>query len=313
MIDVINIFMVLRLKQGARILTQMGAVWATICLILCGAVISGLLAWITREPLLGLWIPAGMIIAVHNARSDLRFLRVHTSTPLTVLYAEYAALALPFAIAYCLAGHYLAALAIYAIVAVAPYSRMEFLRPAKRTGALARLIPSAAFEWKTGLRANAPLIFALYCAALALSPFAATAPIFAIVTALVVSGFYMQAESKEMLQAFGVSAREILHRKLMLYGKLYAAVLSPPTLLFLWLHTAYWPVLAIGFALGSTALAYAIIAKYAYYRPGRALERNKLLVALVCACCFIPPLVVAPFVVIALTYPKALKNIERYI
>ena len=217
---------------------------------------------------------AGLSVALvwlaHGTRADERFLRTAGAPHRGLFAVEYAAASLPASILLLASAFPWTAAVPFAAVAAAlfPSGTLRGARSGRRSAPRVPG-PADAFEWKAGLRSAAPGIVAVYALATLLARFPA-APLLAMaVLALMAAGMYQDGEGWPMLEALDRSPARFLRRKIALALGHGGVLAAPPVILFIVLHTALWPVLAMVLAACAVIVAGAVLLKYALWHEGR--------------------------------------------
>jgi hypothetical protein len=215
-------------------------------------------------------LSVALVCLAHGTRADERFLRT-AGAPYRRLFAvEYAAASVPASLLLLASAFpWIAALPFAAVLAALfPSGKLRGARFAR--SAVVRVPgPADAFEWKAGLRSAAPGIVVVYALAGLLARLPA-APLLALpVLALMAAGMYQDGEGWPMLEALDRSPARFLRRKIahaLGHGGVLAA---PPSVLFLSLHPALWPVLGMVLAACAVIVTGAVLLKYALWHEGR--------------------------------------------
>jgi hypothetical protein len=177
---------------------------------------------------------------------------------------------------------------------------------------LAKLIKPADFEWLGGVRKNYIAIALLILLAAAFCWLRVVPLIFLFLLTSVVLPFYQECESLQVLYAGSTNARKLLHKKLRDHS-LRLSLLIVPVIIINSLVNPELLLINIGFWIVQLVLlAFAILLKYATYRPGYRNTGNSILIAFASLGCLLPFLLPVPLIMSCMNYPKAIKKIQFY-
>jgi type IV secretory pathway TrbD component len=266
-----------------------------------------------RDPGYAAYMAGGallVVVGLHQQRKDLHFLQRHVPQARQAMAVEYGVLVLPILLVLFLAGSW--PVAVVPIVAVA----LPWLPVVRSSGVrgkwLRRGIPVRLFEWRGLVQATHPLGLVLWLSALA-SCWLPVLPLFLLgIIVLWATSAQEQCEPRAMLLATAEDAHSFLRTKLWGAMRLMAVVLLPVLAAATFFHPGWWWVHA-GFGLGMWVLvAYAVVLKYANYRPDQRLEANSANVAVAALFSILPGLSVVPLVMLFTEMPKARANLSAY-
>ncbi len=284
--------------------------------LLAGAVIAGVAllqggaeqdasyaAYIAVGALSGVW-------GLHNRRRDRHFLLHHLQHPRASMAVEYGAMLLPVALALALAKAWLA------VAMVLPGLLMPWVPVKQGMGVRARtirnVIPASLFEWKGFLQSTHPLGLFIWLAALA-SCWLPVLPMFLVgVIAMMVAGAQEQCEPRAMLLATATDAVALLRKKVFGSMRIMMIIVIPVVVGATIFRPEWWWIHAL-FASGMLVLvAYAIMLKYANYRPNVRLDANGANVAVAAVFAILPGLSLVPLIMLLTEVPKARANLNAY-
>jgi hypothetical protein len=259
------------------------------------------------------YLAGGALLTVwglHQRRPDLHFLVRHVPRARMAMAVEYGVLLLPVLWGLLLAKAWLWA-AAWPLVLLVPWSPVVPVGEV-RGGWLRKWIPAQLFEWKGLLQGSHPWSVLLWAAALALC-WLPVLPLFLLgVLALMVAGAQEHCEPRAMLLATAADARTLLRTKVLGSVRLLLLVELPVLLAATVFQPQWWWVHAL-FGLGQLALvAYAVVLKYANYRPNTRLEANGANVAVAAVFAILPGLSVVPVIMLLTEVPKARANLNAY-
>ncbi len=251
-----------------------------------------------------------MVFGIHQRRADHHFLQRHLPQPQVAMVVEYAAFLVPVLIALvCTQAWRWSALFVWVAgvpwLPVKPGSGVRGRRYRKH-------IPTALFEWKAMLQSTHPIGVFLFVAALAFC-WLPVLPLFLLgAIAMLVAGAQEQCEPRAMLLATAHDARALLRTKVFGSLRLMSVVLLPVLIGATMFRPAWWWVHVL-FGAGMLVLvAYAIVLKYANYRPNIRLEANGANVAVAGVFAILPGLSLVPLIMLLTELPKARANLNAY-
>lgn len=251
-----------------------------------------------------------LVFGMHQRRRDHHFLHYHVARPRIAMVVEYGTMLLPVLIGLLLAQTWVwsAALALALCIPWTPVVQGSGVRAA----GLRKLIPSRLFEWKSLLQSTHPVSVLLWLAALAFC-WLPVLPLFLVgIIAMMVVGAQETCEPRTMLLATAHDARSLLHTKVAGALRLMAVIVLPVLLSATCFHPNWWWVHAL-YGVGLLVLvAYAIVLKYANYRPNARLEANGAHVTVAAVFAMLPGLSLVPLVMLATEWPKARANLNAY-
>ena len=247
----------------------------------------------------GRWFVAAcsvaVLLGVHTARRDERFLRVAGVAHRRLFAAEYLLLCLPFSVPllFSAAPHLAAVGPVCAVL----LSRVPaglvpsfVAQRAQRRSPVSLPLPQTAFEWLAGIRRSGVWLAILYLAAALLSRHVEALLVLMVVIVLTPTAFYQDGEGGSLVEVFARSPAAFLRHKIARSLVLLWALAAPVAVLAVIRHPALWYVALIVITLGSFVLATTVLVKYAFYREGaRAGITNNLAVGAVTASLVLPP------------------------
>ena len=257
-------------------------------------------------------LSVAMVWLAHGTRADERFLRTAGAPHRRLFAVEYAAASLPASLLLLASGFPSTAALPFAatLAALFPAGTLRGAR-SRKSGGMRIPGPADAFEWKAGLRSAAPGVLVVYALAGLLARLPA-APLLGIVgLALVAAGMYQDGEGWPMLEALHRAPAPFLRRKIAHALGHWALLAAPPAVLFIVLHTALWPALAVVLAGCVVLVAGAVLLKYALWHEGRLPTVAGMLgVLAIAASVAVPP--VALFLLHRL-WRMAVRNLDPYL
>jgi hypothetical protein len=249
---------------------------------------------------------------IHRNRKDYYFLSKLSYPPAYIFFAEYLVFSSPVLVLSAVFGQYLQVL-IYIVLLLA----LCFVKPSRKKtktkyNAWVKHIPAAMFEWQSGFRANMPVIVFFYCLGLA-GIFNIWISAVSIALLLqIFSTFYSINESQKILAAPEQNAEVFLRCKLTQHVKYWTLFLLP-LFLVAFVHYEYWAFILAAFAASVNLQVFAILAKYAYYRPVSTGVLSQIVVPTAWLCSVILPVSVLVFFGNFFVYRKAKNNLKYYL
>lgn len=251
-----------------------------------------------------------MVFGIHQRRADHAFLQRHVPHAGTAMAMEYAALILPVLVGLLIAKAWTSAPVL--LIALA----LPWLPVVQHSGVrgswLRKLIPAPLFEWKSMLQGTHPWSLLLWLGALAFS-WLPVLPLFLLgAIAMMVAGAQEQCEPRAMLLATSNSARGLLKKKVFGSIQLMSLIVVPVLILATIFQPQWWWIHAL-FGMGMLVLvAYAIVLKYANYRPNERLDANGANVGVAAVFAILPGLSLVPLIMLLTEVPKARANLNAY-
>ena len=258
-------------------------------------------------------ICAMLIYMIHRVRKDYFFLSKLAINPIWIFMTEYLVFSVPLLVLLVIFGQYAPLLIYPALLLV-----VSSVKPSPKgiTGktyhAWVKHIPAGMFEWQSGVRASLPGIVLFYGLGFAgVFNIWLSATSF-ILLSLTFGAFYGANESQKILAAPELAAGDFLQHKIGRHIKCWALFLLP-LLLAAFVHYQYWPFILAAFAAVINLLVFAILAKYAFYRPASTGGLAQLVSSMAWLCSIMLPLSVFVFCVNIILYFKAKHNLNYYL
>ena len=257
-----------------------------------------------------------LLLSVHAARRDERFLRIAGVAHRRLFAAEYLLLCLPFSVPLLFSeGPQLAAMgpgsALLLSLLPAGLVPAFAAQRAQRRSPLPLPLPATAFEWLAGLRRSALVLSILYLVAALLSHHLAVLVAVLLLVVLTPAAFYQDGEGSSLVEAFALSPAAFLRHKIGRSVLLLWGLAAPVAALFALRHPVLWYIPLAVLILSSIVLAGAILVKYALYREGqRAGIALPLAVGAVTASLVLPPLTA---LLLHRLWKQSIRNLEPYL
>ncbi|MBX2980940.1 MAG: hypothetical protein KF905_16755 [Flavobacteriales bacterium] len=246
----------------------------------------------------------------HQRRGDHAFLLRHVPHARQAMAVEYAVMLLPVVVVLLAGGAWKWAPVVAALVLMAWLPVVQgggvrgiWLRP---------LVPAQFFEWKSFVQHTHPFGLLLWTAALAFC-WLPVLPLFLLgIIALMLASAQEHCEPRAMLLATAADARSLLRIKVRSAVRLMTVILLPVLVAVTIFQPDWWWIHAL-FGVGMVVLvAYAIVLKYANYRPNNRLEANGANVSVAALFAILPGLSLVPLVMLLTEWPKARANLNAY-
>jgi hypothetical protein len=291
---------------------------AVVILAMLGVAQWRLFAWTGDAK--GRWFVAAcsvaVLLSVHAARRDERFLRIAGVPHRRLFAAEYLLLCLPFSVPLLFsAGPQLAAVgpgsALLLSLLPAGLVPAFAAQRAQRRSPVPLPLPATAFEWLAGFRRSALALCILYLAAALLSQHLTVLVAVLVLVVLTPAAFYRDGEGITLVEVFALSPAAFLLHKIGRSVVLLWGLAAPVAALFALRHPVLWYIPLAVLVPGSVVLAGAILLKYALYREGaRAGIAVQLALGAVTASLVLPP--VAALLLHRL-WKQSVRNLEPYL
>jgi hypothetical protein len=264
---------------------------------------AGLLPYFAGGAALTLW-------GVHQRRGDHAFLLRHVAHARQAMAVEYAVMLLPMVAVLLVVGawKWAAGMALMVLLAWVPVVQGGGVRG----GRLRALVPAHLFEWRAWVQHTHPFGLLLWLAALAFC-WLPVLPLFLLgLIALMVASAQEQCEPRAMLLATANDARALLRMKVFGSMRIMMIMVLPVIIGATIFRPEWWWIHAL-FGVGMLVLVgYAIVLKYANYRPNMRLEANGANVSVAALFAVLPGLGVVPLVMLLTEWPKARANLNAY-
>lgn len=282
-----------------------------------GLIIFLLMALFTNisKPGLGGWITAGYLVSIliiHVKRPDKRFLKVNVANHHGILFFEYVLLAIPLLVCQ-LYLHYfeVAAITILALVVI-PFTGFSIQRKGLNNRFI-RAIPDEAFEWKSGVRRYFIFMAMVWLVGIFASNYVGSVPVAIVLLGLVMVNFYEYGEPLPILMSQELEANKFLFRKILIVQAIFSVVLLPLIIAFFIFHPELWFIPVIEYVLISFILWYAILLKYAFYKPNQQLIAGQIFTAIGAMSLFLPFLIPLLWILSVRFYFKSITNLKSYL
>ena len=254
-----------------------------------------------------------LIFIIHHNRKDYFFISKLSNTPALIFFVEYLVFSVPLLVLLFVFGQYVQAL-LYIVLLLS----VCFVKPApkgaktKTYNSWMKHIPIAMFEWRSGIRVSLPAIILFYGLGLAgiFNIWLSVVSLF--VLSLIFCTFYGANESQKILVASEQNTDVFLRCKIGQHVKCWALFLLP-LFLIAFVHYQHWMYILAAFAVSVNLLIFAMLAKYAYYRPVSNGILSQFIISLACLLSITLPLPILVFLTNIVLYIKAKHNLNYYL
>lgn len=253
-----------------------------------------------------------VILTIHLKRNDHEFLKCHVESYNYVYFHEYMVSSLPLLISLFIHGYFGLGLSFIFLIIITTFIHVK-KRVFVFNTRIQELIPAELFEWKAGIRKNFVTILLIWVISLITSFWVGSSLIAIIIIGLLIANFNNQMESLPMLLAFESRAKKLLLIKITHNFKFFFILILPQVFTYLILHSSYWYILVIIFALVCMLISYSIIVKYAFYEPNANISVNQTFTALGTTGILLPAFIPVTIALFLWFYFKAIKNLNFYL
>lgn len=253
------------------------------------------------------------VLSLHLGRKDHHFLRQIAPyiSRFLLFLLEYLLLLLPFWGGLLIWGKIDVVLAFLVCVLAVAAIEMTWLPTVKWRALPLRWIPLRAFEWRSGMRKTGILIVFFLIIGLLASHWVWAIPGTLIICALLITSFYQDLESKEMVEGpFDISS--LLWQKIGLHSALFHSVFTLSYLVYFVRHAELWWILVLSIFAVQLLLSFSILVKYANWLPNREKHSAQTMIAVFAAGLLIPYLAPASLLLWGYYFRKASKRLEYF-
>lgn len=302
----------IRKRQLIYELKQLG-LYSVILIVLAGAVIFYTYS-VYQDTINSLLVTVSLAITCytfHSFRKDKEFLYLHSGNYHLSLFVEYSIITFPLIFMSLFTAHWYCFLILQVLLLLIPFSKIT-IKQRTLFRNISEIIPATNFEWISGFRRTYVQVIPVYLLALALS-WVKILPLFLLwYLTLIISSFYNEFESLNILREGKDSSKTFLRNKLLKHSYLLI-LLYMPVLIINTIFNPEFVLLNAGLLVSQLALLiFAICFKYSNYIPDKIQYGNNLLVILVSLCASIPVLLPVPAVVAYKYYSNAKNNLKEF-
>lgn len=247
----------------------------------------------------------------HSFRKDKEFLYLHSGNYHLSLYIEYSVFTFPLIFMSLLTAHWYCFFILQALLFLIPFSKIT-IKQRTLFRNISRIIPVSNFEWISGFRRTYIQVIPVYMLALSFS-WVKILPLFLLwYLTLIISSFYNEFESINILREGNDSSKSFLRNKL-LKNSCLLMLLYMPVMIINTIFNPEFILLNAGLLISQLALLiFAICFKYSSYIPNKIQYGNNLLVILVSLCASVPVLLPVPAIIAYKYYLNAKNNLKDY-
>lgn len=252
------------------------------------------------------------LLIFHSGRKDVRFIELIEERPWKVFVTEYLITSLPVVLILFLAGNGLLAPVFLLIIVLIGFTKQR-KRKTNTRAVFSKMIPSGCFEWISGFRRKGTSIAILYIAAMVALPIPYLSFLFLFLFTALISDFYSDCESEQLLGVKELPAKPFLHHKLKGGIGLFLFLVLPVLIAYMLLHPGSW-FLAPAFGIfASLNIILFIVNKYAMYVPNEKIRSGQVLLSLSLLGIFIPVFIPVTIAFCIRNYIRALSGLSNYL
>ncbi|MFO0358163.1 MAG: hypothetical protein ACK50A_14515 [Sphingobacteriaceae bacterium] len=251
-----------------------------------------------------------LIQQFHIKRSDLNFTKRYLNHHKLQIALNYNLIVLPITIGLCFVTSYAYSALIHFLVSSLPF--IELSSKSKSYVFIGKIIPSAHFEWISGLRKNIYIILFILLFVLTLSPVKLFPIALLFLLNLIFMDFYSLYEPLTMLNPKNLSTKAFMDEKINFSCKVFTLINAPIIIINSFIHNdmiTFNLLFFIGFMLMFINVIYI---KYATYEPKETLRfhADQLLLTITA---IVPYLIPISLYLLYSNRKKAYKNISNYL
>jgi len=310
MADIPLRFVHIRLLQGSRELYHAGFLRGCILVLLAALAlyVFGFSQLLFRTAGIGVGLLLLVVFIINHQRGDQNFLLLSDIQPWKIKSAEYLVYTLPFVIIGLLFGSVISLAVIPGVILISflPSKKKEL----SGSNYLSEKIPLKLFEWRAGSRVNKISFSVCYFGALLLAPLPYVSLVFVWLFTSLVSSFYYENESRELLFANFSTPKKFLNEKLGIQLRFGVVLLFIPVGIHLLFKSRELIPATFVFAVCVINLLVYVVSKYAVWKPGTSGKSNEITFSLSSISIIVPFLVPVPLFYLIRNYFKAAKNLN---
>ena len=300
----------LRLLQLRRVMPGYGVGLVAMCAI---GLLWGVRAAVRSDPTYAPYIAAGALLTVwgmHQRRADHAFVFRHVPTARWAMAAEYSTLLLPVVLGLLAGGAWGPAAGVVLVPALA------WVPVRISSGVLGRWlrrwIPAGMYEWRGFVQHTYPGSLLVWGASMACC-WLPVLPMFLLgALALMASSAQEICEPRSMLLASARNTEALLRMKVFGAVRVMALLQLPALIGATIVRPAWWWIHGL-FGVGMVVLvAYAVVLKYANYRPDQRLEANGANVTVAAVFAILPGLSLVPLIMLLSEWRNARANLNAF-
>ncbi len=311
----IPVWIKMRWQQIFRTLKSVGLLLLLIFIPLAGIGVLGLLKTLQNWHF-GYFVLliVGVITSIHLSRGDGRFLQLHFAKAeiFKILLLEYSLIAIPF---------YLIAFAAFAEWQVIPFTQIAIaaltLIPFREMGHHSfqtkipvDWIPIRLFEWRFAFRKFGAVLLLTWLIGFLGVRFVGAPLVSTLLFTVFLTAVFEYLENKELF--LGRYHHRFLRDKIAPHLKFLNLLFLPQYLIFFIFHGEYWYIGLAAAVMANMILTFAILKKYATWRPRTKRSHISTQVALFSLFCIVPFLFPVALIWLVVFYRKATGRVDYF-
>lgn len=309
-----NAFLRFRLRQSGKFIREVPVIYLVVMIGIL--LIPGIALFQFTKELKGSLIITTILLVVlaliQLRRKDYHFTFLAEEKAWKVFSMDYFLLSLPILIIILVNSFWYVSLAIIAGCIGVSFIKQPFHRTKKGMDP-PKWTPAEAFELRSGIRQYGGLLLILYLSAwIGLwLPFASLASLWFFT--VILSDIFRFSEPVQILCSQEHPAQIFLHRKLLLYLKLFLYAIIPVCIIYTLLYPDHWWFILIFLVTVSLNIMLFIINKYAHYLPNTKITGGQVPITIAVISIFLPVLLPVLLFFLIKNYLAARRNLTAYL
>ncbi len=254
-----------------------------------------------------------LCLGIQLHRPDKTFVYRHVYRPRLEIFWEYFALTFPFATPVLLFGHWYFFFLFQIALALVPFITIKFPTQNLYYQPLLKFINPSSFEFLSGLRQSFSYIGPLWLLALALAWVKVLPLVLLWLICTSVATFFGECEPIHILRSKPSSPDLFLKSKIRRHTKYLLVFCVPILAINTFFHPGMWLVNFLFLLVQMSMLVFAIAYKYSSYKPNEDVSKNIIVLSLVSAGSVFPFFLPVPMIMAIVYFPKAIKNLKRFL
>lgn len=252
------------------------------------------------------------VFAFHSSRGDISFLYLHSGNCHVSLFLEYFVFTFPFIVMSLFTEQWYCFPILTIFLYLILFSKIKIKQKTLFRN-LSKIISPKYFEWISGFRKTFMQVIPVYLLALGFSRIKIL-PLFLLwYLTIVISSFYNESESIQILREGNLSSVSFLKKKILSHSVLLTVIYLPVILINTFFNFNLI-LLITGFWLSQIVfLTFIICFKYSNYIPNRTQYGNNLIVIIVYLSSAIPVLLPVSFIVTFKYILNAKLNLKKFL
>ncbi len=308
------ILLPIRLKQISRELINAGLLLLPLLLVIVLLLVISYT--LHKDFSTSLYLLAALLalcICIQFHRPDKPFVYRHVYRPHLEIYWEYFALTFPFAAPVLLFRHWYFFFLFHIALALVPFITLKFPAQKLYYQPVLKFIDPSSFEFLSGLRQSFYFIGPLWLLALALAWVKVLPLALLWLMCTSVATFFGECEPIHILRSKPGAPDLFLKSKIGRYAKYLLVFCVPILVINTFFHPPMWLVNFLFLLVQMSMLVFAITYKYSSYRPNEDVGKNNIVLSLVSAGSVFPFFLPVPLILAIVYFPKAIKNLNRFL